>query len=64
VRAPGAAPTVYYTGVFRRVEEGRAVFRDGSTLRVGNGVALPHAGAMVRAEIDPGRHVVRAFTGV
>jgi hypothetical protein len=64
VRAPGAEPTVYYTGVFRRMEGGRAVFRDGSSLRLAGGIAVPRAGTRVRADIDPERHEVRALTAV
>ena len=62
VRVPGSEPTVYYTGVFRRMEGGRAVFRDGSALRLAGGTAAPKPGTRVRADIDPERHEVRALT--
>ena len=64
VEAPGVAPTVYYTGVFRRMERGRAVFRDGSVLRLADGTKAPQPGTRVRADIDPERHEVRALTAV
>lgn len=59
VRPPGADPAVYYTGVFRRVERRRAVFRDGSTVLLGPGVDAPAPGTRVRVEIDPVRHRAR-----
>ena len=64
VRMAGAEPTVYYTGVFRRMEDGRAVFRDGSSLALAGGVEPPKAGTRVRAEIDPERRRVRALVAV
>lgn len=64
VRAPGAPPTVYYTGILKQVDGGRAVFRDGSSVRLGTGVPIPERGTRVRVEIDPDRHRVRALTPV
>jgi hypothetical protein len=64
VRAPGAPPTVYYTGILEDVDGGRAVFRDGSSVRLGTGVSVPERGTRVRVEIDPDRQRVRALTAV
>ena len=44
-----------------KVEGRRAVFRDGTVLSLAEGVTSPVTGALVRAEIDPGRHEVRAL---
>ncbi len=59
VRAPGKAPVVYYNGYLLRVVDGRAVFRNGTVLRLGEGVKSPAPEGLLRAEIDPARHVVR-----
>ena len=61
VRAPGQPPVVFYNGFLLRVEGRRAVFRDGTVLRLADGVTSPATGALVRAEIDPDRHEVRAL---
>lgn len=61
VRAPGKAPVVYYNGSLQRVHDGRAIFRNGTVLRLAKGVKSPVEAGPVRAEIDPARHVVRAL---
>lgn len=61
VRAPGEEPVVFYNGHLLRIEDGRAIFRDGTVLRLGVGVERPRSGGMVRAEIDPSRHRLRAL---
>jgi hypothetical protein len=55
-------PLVVYTGELRRVDGRRAIFRDGTVLTMDRGVVAPSPGAVVRAEIDPGRHAVVRFT--
>jgi hypothetical protein len=65
VRAPAVPPVVYFNGVLVRREGRRAVFRDGTVLQLGPGVASPVDPSpgehrLVRAEIDPARHEVRA----
>lgn len=61
VRAPAASPVVFYNGHLLRTERDRAVFRDGTVLRLAGGVESPVAEGLVRAEIDPARHEVRAL---
>ena len=61
VRAPGKAPVVYYNGYLLRVHDGRVIFRNGTVLRLAKGVKSPVDVGLVRAEIDPARHVVRAL---
>jgi hypothetical protein len=61
VRAPGRAPVVFYNGHLLRIEGRRAVFRDGTVLRLGKAVKSPVAEGFVRAEIDPFRHRVRSL---
>jgi hypothetical protein len=53
-----APPKVLYEGRLERVESRRAVFRDGTVLRLGPGVSVPPNAAVVVAEIDPSRHLV------
>jgi len=60
VRA-GAPPVVYYNGVLLRRDGGRAVFRDGTVLQLAAGVTPPVEQGLVRAEIDPALHRVRAL---
>ena len=60
VRA-AAPPVVYYNGVLVRLEGDRAVFRDGTVLQLADGVASPVESGLVRAEIDPSLHRVRAL---
>lgn len=56
-----AAPVVYYNGVLLRLEGDRAVFRDGTVLRLADGVTSPVGTGFVRAELDPSLHRVRAL---
>lgn len=53
-------PSVYYTGTFVELDGGRAVFRDGTTFELGEGVAAPEPG-FVQVAIDPGTGLVREF---
>jgi hypothetical protein len=57
----GAPPVVYYNGVFVRRDGERAIFRDGTVLRLAAGVTPPVEQGLVRAEIDPALHTVRAL---
>ena len=57
----GAAPVVYYNGVLLRLEGDRAIFRDGTVLRLIDGVTSPVEAGFVRAELDPSLHRVRAL---
>lgn len=61
VRAPGEEPVVFYNGHLLSVEGGRAIFRDGTVLGLAEGVESPLPAGLVRAEIDPSRHQVRAL---
>ena len=61
VRVPGTAPVVFYNGDLLRVEGRRAIFRDGTVLRLGRGVRSPRPSGPLRAEIDPTAHAVRAL---
>ena len=56
-----APPVVYYNGFLLRREGGRAVFRDGTVLQLAAGVTSPVNSGLVRAEIDPVLHMVRAL---
>lgn len=55
-------PRVFYVGVLKARDGERAIFRDGTVLRVDDGVALPPTGTTVQAEIDPRRHRVTKAT--
>ena len=61
VRRSGAPPVVYYNGVLLRREGTRVIFRDGTVLRLAAGVTAPVGQGLVRAEIDPTLHEVRAL---
>lgn len=61
VRAGDAPPVVFYNGHFLRTEDGRAIFRDGTVLALADGVTPPIDKGLVRAEIDPTQHKVRAL---
>jgi hypothetical protein len=61
VRAPGKEPVVYFNGSLQTVHDGRAIFRNGTVLRLAEGVKSPVDAGLLRAEIDPSRHVVRAL---
>jgi len=56
----GAPPVVYYNSVLVRRDGPRAIFRDGTVLRLAGGVTPPVEQGLVRAEIDPALHTVRA----
>ena len=56
----GDPPTVYYTGHLLEVSDGRAVFRDGTTFAVPEGIEVPDAG-FVQVAIDPTSAAVRGF---
>jgi hypothetical protein len=60
VRRPDAPPVVYYNGVLVRRDGQRAIFRDGTVLRLAEGVTPPATQGLVRAEVDPALHTVRA----
>jgi hypothetical protein len=60
VRGAGP-PVVYYNGVLVRREGERATFRDGTVLQLAAGVTSPVEGGLVRAELDPALHTVRAL---
>ena len=60
VRGAGP-PVVYYNGVLVRLDGDRAIFRDGTVLRLAGGVRSPVERGLVRAEIDPAVHRVRAL---
>lgn len=56
---PTKPPAVYYVGGLTRIDgEHRAVFEDGTVLRLASGVRRPAGNGRVRAKIDPARHVV------
>jgi hypothetical protein len=61
VRRSGAPPVVYYNGMLLHREGARAVFRDGTVLRLTAGVTAPVEQGLVRAELDPALHTVRAL---
>jgi hypothetical protein len=61
VRAPGKPPTVYYNGYLLKIDEGRAIFRNGTVLRLADGVKSPTDTGLLRAEIDPATHRVTAL---
>ena len=56
-----APPVVYYNGVLVRLDGDRAIFRDGTVLQLADGVGSPVDSGLVRAEIDPSLHRVRAL---
>ena len=60
VRGAGP-PVVYYNGVLVRLDGDRAIFRDGTVLRLADGVTSPVDQGLVRAELDPALHRVRAL---
>ena len=61
VRAPDKPPVVFYNGYLLHVDDGQAVFRNGTVLRLADGVKSPAPQGGLRAEIDPDRHLVRAL---
>jgi hypothetical protein len=60
VRGAGP-PVVFYNGVLLRREGPRAIFRDGTVLQLAAGVTAPVEQGLVRAELDPALHTVRAL---
>ena len=56
-----AAPVVYYNGTLVRLDGDRAIFRDGTVLQLADGVTSPVETGLVRAEVDPSLHRVRAL---
>ncbi len=61
VRAPDKAPVVYYNGYLLKIQDGHAIFRNGTVLRLADGVKSPTDTGLVRAEIDPFRHRVKTL---
>lgn len=64
VRAPGKKPVVFYNGSLQAVQDGRAIFRNGTVLTLAKGIKRPGDAVLLRAEIDPTRHVVRALIAI
>ena len=57
-------PMALYSGHFlRRDSEGRAVFKDGTVLKVRSGVGVPGASKKVAVRIDPSAHEIVEFLG-
>lgn len=55
----GDPRVVVYTGAFERVDaKGRAIFRDGTVLQLGEGVQAPSKKTEVVVNIDPSKHAV------
>jgi hypothetical protein len=61
VRTGDAPPVVYYNGTLLRRRGQQLFFRDGTVLRLADGVTSPVEQGLVRAEIDPLRHSVQAL---
>lgn len=60
VQLANTPPLAFEVGNLVRVDSRhRAVFRDGTVLRLADGVALPTLPAHVRADIDVGSHSIR-----
>lgn len=57
------AGVVFYLGDLVDVQKGRAVFRDGTTLRVGQGVDASVRGH-VRVDVDAARKAITAITAL
>ncbi|MCA1845283.1 MAG: hypothetical protein LC792_19240 [Actinobacteria bacterium] len=55
-------PRVYYVGRLKRVDGDRAIFVDGTVLRLVNDLRLPPVGATVQAQIDVRRHRITKAT--
>lgn len=58
---PGDDPVVYYTGNLTEVTEQRAIFDDGTVLRLERGLDPTVTGGAAVAEIDPRSGRVRAL---
>lgn len=48
----GESASVYYVGVFEKEVDGRAVFEDGTTLKLSKGADMPKAGTRVRVLVS------------
>ena len=59
VRAPEQPPVVYFNGHLLKIEDGQAIFRNGTVLRLADGLKSPAESGVLRAEIDPARHRFR-----
>lgn len=57
-----AGPSVFYTGRFREVMNGRFVFTDGTTFAPGPGVEPPPPTGNVTVRIDPATHRIVEIT--
>ena len=57
----GAPPVVFYNGVLLRRDGQQAIFRDGTVLQLATGVTPPVEQGLLRAELDPTLHTVRAL---
>lgn len=55
-------PSVFYTGRFREVADGRFVFTDGTTFAPGDGVEAPPTTGNVTVRIDPVTHLIVEIT--
>ncbi|HVE75383.1 MAG TPA: hypothetical protein VND22_01305 [Actinomycetota bacterium] len=59
----GDAPVVIYSGVFDRLDsKKRAVFEDGTVIKLADGVSAPPKGKETVVFIDPAKHVATAVT--
>jgi hypothetical protein len=56
-----AVPVVFYNGVLVRRDGPQAIFRDGTVLQLAAGVTPPVEQGLLRAELDPVLHTVRAL---
>lgn len=55
---PGPPKEVFFPGRFLKMVAGRALFRDGTTLKLAPGVTIPKRGDQVDATIDPTKDLV------
>ena len=62
VRAEGRAPVVFYNGDLVRIDDDRAVFKDGTVLALAEDAKLADVTGPARAEIDPSAHRVVLLT--
>lgn len=58
-------PRLQYSGVFEEIDPdtGRAVFEDGTTLAVADGVEPPETGREVAVTVDPAAKAITEFIG-
>lgn len=59
---PGDPPRVFYSGRLKAVDDGRAIFADGTVLTLQPGVVSPVSDGFVQVEIDARAHRVRRIT--